>query len=185
MSGFTAVPRWTLDPAPGVGEREARIPDGLAAALRRLAGEVPVPLSTVLLAAHAKVLGALAGEREVCTGYATNANAALPLRMTLAPRTWRELLRATARTEPGPAESLFETEFELTSGDCGEPGAGVVLRVAVVEHDGLRLRLRYKKDALDADSAARISFSARCSRDFAVPSGMPRVVATAGIGRSR
>src|SRR5437870_11584 len=67
--GFTALPRWTLDPAPGVGEHEATIPDELMAALRRLADELTMPLSSVLLTAHAKVLGALSGEREVSTGY--------------------------------------------------------------------------------------------------------------------
>src|SRR5438128_6896562 len=68
--GFTALPRWRLHPVPGVGEHEAPIPDELMAALRRLAKELAVPLSSVLLTAHAKVLGALSGEREVSTGYA-------------------------------------------------------------------------------------------------------------------
>ena len=67
--GFTAIPRWTLDPVPGIAEHEAPIPDDLVAALRRLADELAVPLSSVLLAAHAKVLAALSGEREVATGY--------------------------------------------------------------------------------------------------------------------
>src|SRR6266478_6631616 len=52
--GFTALPRWTRDPASGVGEHEARIPGELVAALRRLANELAVPLSSVLLTAHAK-----------------------------------------------------------------------------------------------------------------------------------
>src|SRR6266567_8447632 len=68
--GSTVLPRWTLNPVPGVHEHEATIPDELAAALRRLANELAVPLSSVLLTAHAKVLGALSGEREVCAGYA-------------------------------------------------------------------------------------------------------------------
>src|SRR2546423_2959013 len=67
--GFTALPRWTLEPVSGVGEHEARIPDELVAASRGLASELVVPLSSVLLTAHAKVLGALSGEREVSTGY--------------------------------------------------------------------------------------------------------------------
>ena len=67
--GFTAIPRWTVDPATGIAEHEATIPDDLAAALRRLAAELEMPLSSVLLAAHAKVLAALSGEREVATGY--------------------------------------------------------------------------------------------------------------------
>ena len=60
----------------GVAEHEATIPDDLVAALRRLADELAVPLSSVLLAAHAKVLAALSGEREVATGYVAGAAAA-------------------------------------------------------------------------------------------------------------
>src|SRR5947207_14328931 len=70
MSGFTVVPRWTLEPVPGVGKHEVRIPDELVAASHRLANELAVPLSSVLLAAHAKVLGALSGERKYDAGYA-------------------------------------------------------------------------------------------------------------------
>ncbi len=36
-----------------------------------------------------------------------------------------------------------------------------------------------------ASSAARMTWSARCRRDFAVPSGIPSVAATSGNGRSR
>src|SRR2546426_11982568 len=38
--GFTAVPRWTLDPVPGIAEHEAKICNEVVAALRRLAGEL-------------------------------------------------------------------------------------------------------------------------------------------------
>src|SRR5258707_12610591 len=69
--GFPALPRWTLNPVPGVREYEATIPDELVAALRRLANELAVPHSSVLLTAHAKVLGDLPGEPKVCTGYHT------------------------------------------------------------------------------------------------------------------
>src|SRR6059036_2615012 len=69
--GFTALPRWTLEPVPGVVEHEARVPGELVAALRGRAHELAVPLSSVLLTSHAKVLGALSGEREVSTGYAS------------------------------------------------------------------------------------------------------------------
>ena len=163
MTGFTAVPRWTLNPVPGAGEHETAIPAELVAALRRLAKELDVPLSSVLLTAHAKVLGALSGEREVCTGYAANARSPKPLRVTLAPRSWRETLRATARAESDlvahrdVSEPSFETVFEHPAGDGGELDEGVVLRVAFVEHGGLVLRLRYKTDVLDADCAASIA----------------------------
>src|SRR5438128_2542095 len=97
--GSTALPRWTLNPVLDVHEREASIPNELVAALRRLANELAVPLSSVLLTAHAKVLGALSGVREVCTGYAVAARSPLPLRMTIGPHSWREVLLETARAE--------------------------------------------------------------------------------------
>src|SRR5919198_1160174 len=162
MNGFTALPRWTLNPVPGVGAHEVRIPDELMVASRRLANDLKVPLSSVLLAAHAKALDALSGDREVWTGYAVEAGSPLPLRLTLGPRSWREALRDIARAEsellahsdvavvdlrrgPGLTEPSFETVFELAA-DRGELPEGIVLRVAFVEHDGRVLRLRYKTD---------------------------------------
>jgi len=172
--GFAALPRWTLDPVARVGEHVARIPDELVAALHRLANELAVPLSSVLLAAHAKVLGALSGEREVCSGYTKAIGPPLPLRMTLEPRSWREVLLDAARTEAellahrdfpvgdlrrelGLSEPPFETVFELDAGGGGEFPKHTVLRVAFVERAGLVLQLRYKTDVLDAECAARIA----------------------------
>jgi hypothetical protein len=56
MTGLTAVPRWTMNSVPGVGQHEVRIPSDLTAALRRLANDLGVPLSAVLLTARAKCL---------------------------------------------------------------------------------------------------------------------------------
>src|SRR5574341_1398315 len=132
MSGFTAIPRWTTTPKPGVGEHEARIPEGLVAALHELANALKVPLSSVLLTAHARVLGALSGDHEVCTGYAVGAHPPVPLRMTLDPRSWRETLLETARAESELGHDLtrersltqppFETVFALAAGGGGEIG---------------------------------------------------------------
>src|SRR5712691_11655128 len=172
--GFTAVPRWTLDPVPGVGEHEARIPDELVAALRRLADELAVPLSSVLLTEHAKVLGALSGEREVCTGYAVEGRSPLLCRMTTEPHSWRAMLLETDRAESellshkdfpvddlrrelGLIKPLFETVFALTAGGRREFPGHTVLLVAFVEREGLVLRLRCKTDVLDAECAARIA----------------------------
>src|SRR5213594_4231937 len=173
--GFIALPRWTLDPVIGVGEHEVRIPDELMAALRRLADELAVPLSSVLLTAHAKVLGALSGEREVSTGYAAvDGRSPLLCRMTIEPHSWRAMLLETNRAESellshkdfpvddlrrelGLIKPLFETVFALTAGHGAELAEETVLRVGFVDHDGLVLRLRYKTDVLDADCAARIA----------------------------
>src|SRR6266581_1859196 len=172
--GSTVLPRWTLNPVPGVHEHEATIPDELVAALRRLADELAVPLSSVLLTAHAKVLGALSGEREVCTGYAVEGRSPLLCRMTTEPHSWRAMLLETNRAESellphkdfpvddlrrelGLIKPLCETVFALTAGDGAELAEETVLRVSFVEHDGLTLRLGYKTDVLDSDYAARIA----------------------------
>src|SRR5213595_2333361 len=173
--GFTALPRWTLEPVPGVGEHERRIPDELVAALRRLADELAVPLSSVLLTAHAKVLGALSGEREVSTGYvAVEGRLPLPCRMTTEPHSWRGLLLEAHRAESellshegfpvddlrrelGLTRPLFETVFDVNADDGGDFAEDTVLWVSFLEHDGLVLRLRYRTDVLDADCAARIA----------------------------
>src|SRR5437773_3506423 len=172
--GFIALPRWTLEPVPGVGEHEARIPDELVAAVRRLADELAVPLSSVLLTAHAKVLGALSGEREVSTGYAAvEGRPPLPCRMTTEPHSWRAMLLETHRAEfallshadvpvddlrreLGLTKPLFETVFDVTAEGGGELAEDTVLWVSFLEHDGL-VRLRYRTDVLDADYAARIA----------------------------
>src|SRR5437879_5715611 len=172
MSGFTPVPRWTTNPVPGVREHAVRIPDELMAASRRLAKDLAVPLSSVLLTAHAKVLGALSGEREVWTGYAAEGSPPLPCRLTIGPGSWREVLLETARAESdllshrdspadnlrrelGLTEPLFETVFALDAGG-GEFPDPTVLRIDFVERHGLGLRLRYKTDVLDAECAGRI-----------------------------
>ena len=172
--GFTAIPRWTLDPVSGVGEHVVRINPESPTALRRLANDLGVPLSSLLLAAHARVLGALSREREVCTGYAVESGSPLPCRMTIGGRTWREVVLEAARSESdllrhkdhplddlrrelGLTEPLFETVFELGAGGGGGLDDDTVLRVAFLEHDGLALRLRYRTDVLDAGCAARIA----------------------------
>src|SRR6058998_1460128 len=173
--GFTALPRWTLHPVPGVGEHEAPIPDELMAALRRLAKELAVPLSSVLLAGHAKVLGALSGEREVSTGYAAvRGRPPLPCRLTTGPHSWRALVLETHRAESellshrdfplddlrrelGLTRPLFETVLGPAADDGGALAEDTVLWVGFLERDGLVLRLRHRTDVLDADCAARIA----------------------------
>ncbi|KAB2349075.1 non-ribosomal peptide synthetase [Actinomadura rudentiformis] len=179
--GRTAIPRWTLDPVPGIAEHEATIPDDLVAALRRPVDEPAMPLSSVLLAAHAKVLAALSGEREVLTGYvAVEGGRPLPCRVTTEPGSWRTLLLDTRRVESelqsrkdfpvadlrrelGLTGPSFETVFDPT-GDGGDLAEDTVLSVGVSPHDphdphggGLALRLRYRTDVLDADGAARVA----------------------------
>jgi amino acid adenylation domain-containing protein len=109
--GFTAIPRWTLDPAPGTAEHEAKIPDELVATLRRLVDELGITASSALLAAHAKVLAALSGERGVATGH-VGPRRVQPLlcRLTTEPDSWRTLLLATYRAE---SELLAHSDFPV------------------------------------------------------------------------
>lgn len=173
--GLTAIPRWSLEPAAGVAEHEAAIPEGLAAALPRLAEGLGVPLGSVLLAAHAKVLAALSGEREVVTGYVAVAGGRpLPCRLTTEPDSWRALLLEARRAE---AELLSHKDFAVDdlgrelgltgpafeavldpTGDRADLAEGTVLRVGLSPHGGpLALRLRYRAEAIDAPYAARIA----------------------------
>ncbi|MFB7218057.1 amino acid adenylation domain-containing protein [Streptomyces sp. NPDC056227] len=172
---FTAIPRWTLNPMTGVGEHEATVPDDVVAALGRLTEDLAVPLDSVLLAAHAKVLAALSGEHEVATGYVTaEGSRPLPCRLTTEPHSWRMLLLDTHRVtsdllahedfpvdelrrELGLAEPSMETVFD-PHGSGGELAGDTVLWVGFSQRRSrLVLRLRYRTDALDADCAVRIA----------------------------
>jgi hypothetical protein len=129
------------------------------AASRGLAIDLAVPLSSVLLAAHAKVLGALSGEREVCTGYAVAGGPPWPCRLSMEPDSWGALVLETHRAERelGPTGPPFETVFDPGGDADGEFRGYTVLWVGLREQDGVALRLRYKTDVLDAESAARIA----------------------------
>jgi amino acid adenylation domain-containing protein len=200
--GFTTIPRWVQDSATGLrsepvgrcdrrastctvpsssngsareAEYEAKIPDDLTTASRRLAGELDMPLSSLLLAAHAKVLSALSGEREIVTGYVGgNGPKPLPCRLTTAAESWRELLLDTHHVEAqllshadfplhelkrklGGRRAAFETVFDPTDVDS-DLGENTVLRLGIAQRSHeLVLRLRYRTDLLDADYAARIA----------------------------
>ncbi|MCE3276666.1 MAG: hypothetical protein K0R13_2521 [Propionibacteriaceae bacterium] len=183
--GFSAIPRWTHDPAAGTAEYEAKMPDDLLAALRRLADELSVTVSSVLLAAHAKVLGTLTGELQVTTGYVgQQGGQPLLCRLTTEPDSWRALLLAAHRAESellthsdfpiddlrhdlGLSEPSFETVLDprgldpaglAPTGDDGDLSEDTVLWVGTSGTDGqLALRLRYRTDVLDTDGAARIA----------------------------
>ncbi|MGV9249836.1 non-ribosomal peptide synthetase [Streptomyces sp. NPDC003697] len=181
--GATAVPRWTRQPAAGVAVFEAEVPDDVARALHKRAAEWGVPLSAVLLAAHAKVLAVLSGEREVVTGHVAGAGRApLPCRLSVAPASWRLLVSEAHRAETellahrgfpvdelrrelgvtGPSyEVVFAFEDQDHGGggeDGGEPAGDVVLVVGCRDRGGrLTVRLRYRTDALDAECAERVA----------------------------
>lgn len=109
--GATTVPRWVPEPVPGVLEQETAVPEEVSAAVRALVRRSGLPLSAVLLAAHAKVLAALSGEPEVVTGYTAGVRGEpLPCRLTVPPGSWRALVTAAERAE---AELLAHREFPV------------------------------------------------------------------------
>ena len=172
--GFTPIPRWTLDPVPGVAAHEAAIPGDLVPRLHRLSDELQLPLGSVLLAAHAKVLSALCGEEEVATGYVVERGAdPLLCRLSTKSATWRSLLIDVQRVESELlahkdfpvdvlrselrlTDPLFETVLDPTGGE-GELAKHTVAQVETSQvGDQLVLRLRYRTDVIDADCAARV-----------------------------
>ncbi|MFJ4805381.1 non-ribosomal peptide synthetase [Streptomyces murinus] len=172
--GVTAVPRWVREPAAGSAEHEMPVPEEVARAVRELVGRQGVPVSALLLAAHAKVLATLSGEPEVVTGYTTGVRGEpLPCRLTVRPGSWRELAAAAEhaeaevlahrefpveklRRELGLAEPPYEVVFGPIGADENHADDGV-LQVRWSERGGrLLLRLGYRKDVLDAPAAARI-----------------------------
>jgi amino acid adenylation domain-containing protein len=172
--GVTSIPRWTLDPVPGIAEHRTAIPYDVEAAVRWRAEELGVPLSSVLLTAHAKVLAALSGQPDVVTGYvALDGGSPLPCRVTTDPESWRALVLETHRAETellshkhfpvddlrrelGLTEPSFETVFDPTGAQ--ELGEDMVVRIGFVQHGGrLVACLRYRTEVLDPESAARIA----------------------------
>ncbi|HEX8613863.1 MAG TPA: non-ribosomal peptide synthase/polyketide synthase [Telluria sp.] len=89
------------------------LPDGVSAQLGALARELHVPLRTLLLAAHVRVMALFSGETDVLTGMVSHARPAeqdgdkvlglylntLPLRQAIEPGTWRDLIVATFKSE--------------------------------------------------------------------------------------
>ncbi|MGW1930595.1 amino acid adenylation domain-containing protein [Streptomyces sp. NPDC001919] len=101
---WTTIPRWTTAPVAGVDDRVVELPDGMALALGERASELGVPVSALHLAAHAKVLAALSGERAVTTARLTAPARYVPYRSTVAPGTWRDLVAAAAREQELPGD---------------------------------------------------------------------------------
>jgi non-ribosomal peptide synthetase-like protein len=173
--GFTAIPRWAVNPAVGVADHEELISDDLVAKLNRLADEMSLSLGSVLLTAHAKVLAALSGEMQVVTGYvAVEGGQPLPCPLSTKPDSWRSLLVDVHRAEKellshkgfpiddlrrelGQTEPAFEAVFDPTDSG-GALARGAMLSVGVSRRENqLALRLRYRTEAIDKACAVRIA----------------------------
>ncbi|MFD4027187.1 amino acid adenylation domain-containing protein [Streptomyces sp. NPDC058576] len=164
---FPTVPRWTRNPLPGTAEHRAAVPGEVLAGLRALGEQADVTPESVLLAAHAKVLAALTGRDEIVTGYVTAPGARPAVRrLPTGPGSWWTLIRAAHRaTAPLPEDhrptptsggGAARPETVLDPTGAGGPDAGALLRITPA-HRGGELCLRYRRDVLDAESAARIA----------------------------
>ena len=131
----TRLPHDPYAGRPGVRLLEVPLAPGTGDALREAAKRVGVPLKSLLLAAHLRVLAVLAGAAEATTGITTNGRPedadgervlglflnALPLRVEMPGGTWRELARAAFRAEEGllPLRRFPLAEVQRLNG--GEP----------------------------------------------------------------
>ncbi len=138
----TEIPRWTepASAADGVAIRfhEVAVPKEVSDALKRTAKALAIPIKSVLLAAHMKVLGTLSGSNDVATGLEHNGRPesigaeqtlglflnTVPFRMGLGHGTWTELIRAAYEAEiellPFRRYPMSALQQELARGDLFE-----------------------------------------------------------------
>ena len=103
----------TLDARSSVVEHVLDISEELSDGLKRVARLAGVPLKSVLLAAHLRVVGLLSGTHDVVTGMVTNGRPettgsrdilglflnTVPFRLQLQPEPWFELIRRVFQAE--------------------------------------------------------------------------------------
>ncbi|MDQ0937488.1 amino acid adenylation domain-containing protein [Streptomyces turgidiscabies] len=118
--------------APRMSWHHAALPAGLHERLSALAADLGVPLRTVLLAAHARVMALLGGD-EITTGVVLNGRTeeadgdkvvgaflnTLPFRLTLARESWRELVRRVADLDLRVHEHRRYPLAEVVRGNAG------------------------------------------------------------------
>ena len=108
-----ALPRWPVSLREGGLEQvrgpEIYFPDDLFTLLKNLATELGVPIRTVLLAAHCRVMSFLTGQTDMLTGLVANGRPqlldgerliglflnTLPFRIPMEGGTWKELIQQT------------------------------------------------------------------------------------------
>ncbi len=178
--GSTSIPRWdgVQDPDGGaedgsdsVGTHLEVVPADLVRGIEDLAERLDVSPEAFVLAAHARVLGALTGEDDVVVGLAGSQDAAaVPVHLSCGSGSWTDLLLVAERrirdvlAHPvGDLAALaarldvalpeFETAVVLSRATA-TPRDGVLLTVTMTEG---ALRIAYRRSALDPSAVARIA----------------------------
>jgi amino acid adenylation domain-containing protein/non-ribosomal peptide synthase protein (TIGR01720 family) len=115
-SEITLLPRWPIEPAarqPALRLHDVPIPPEVSLGLARLARAAAVPLKSVLLAAHLRVMALFSGQRDLLTGLIANGRPETtdgervlglflntqPFRQQLPGGTWFELVQAVFANE--------------------------------------------------------------------------------------
>jgi non-ribosomal peptide synthetase component F/aryl carrier-like protein len=114
-ASFVKVPRWNAEQsaAPQIADLEVPISLELSDCLKEVGRLTGVPIKSVLLAAHLRVMSLLSGQADVTTGLVTNGRAeeidgervlglflnTLPLRLKLDGGTWLDLVLETFEAE--------------------------------------------------------------------------------------
>jgi amino acid adenylation domain-containing protein len=113
----TVLPRWPGPRRDSLSRRvlghEVPLQEEVSSGLARLARQAAVPIKSVLLAAHLRVLGCLSGQTDVLTGLVSNGRPeipdgervlglflnTLPFHLEISGGTWLELVQATFAAE--------------------------------------------------------------------------------------
>jgi amino acid adenylation domain-containing protein len=172
-NAVTTIPRWTAPSITGHGTRSYRapVPGELADALRRTAGELGVApgIAALLLAAHARVLATVAGERDLLFGCVLPQppHDKVQVHLTVGHSTWADLVTQAAGGLAGArcGDALPESVLDLSglaASSAGRTGddlrPGTVVRVAWERAgDGLTLHLSYDSGAVDQAYAERFA----------------------------
>jgi amino acid adenylation domain-containing protein len=142
-----ALPRWPDTPRKGGHEQvrgpEIIMPRNVLDGLMKLAHDTGIPIRTVLLAAHCRVLGEVTGQKDILTGLVANGRPqcldgerliglflnTIPFRISLEQANWKALVQETFKNEQelipnrraplseiqqiAGGKSLFETTFDF------------------------------------------------------------------------
>lgn len=171
--GSTMLPVMT-DGGSGRGDLTVETPD-LPLAVYRISAAAGVSADAVLVAAHAKVLVGWSGGVVAVLGLrATDTRAVLPLRVSTAGRTWRDLLRAAEfaygdllqhhsfpidllRSELGTDGPEFSSVLRLGA-TAVEPAVDVPLCLDIDPSAPERMHLHHDNAVLDASAASHIGW---------------------------